>query len=54
MANRHQLLTGKVGSPKRDELKKNQYFVIMLKEARKEAHMTQEELKTRNKKELYI
>lgn len=38
---------GKVGSPKRDEFEeKAQYFVIstMLKEARKEAHMTQEEL----------
>jgi len=38
---------GKIGSSKRDEFEeKAQYFVIstMLKEARKEAHMTQEEL----------
>lgn len=38
---------GKIGSHKRDEFEeKAQYFVIsaMLKEARKEAHMTQDEL----------
>ena len=38
---------GKIGSTKRDEFEeKAQYFVIsvMLKEARKEAHMTQDEL----------
>ena len=38
---------GKVGTPKRDEFEeKSQYFVIseMLKEARKEAQMTQEQL----------
>lgn len=38
---------GKIGVPKRDAFEeKAQYFVIseMLKEARKEAHMTQEEL----------
>ncbi len=38
---------GKIGSSKRDEFEeKAQYFVIstMLKEARKEAHMTQDEL----------
>ena len=38
---------GKIGSPKRDEFEeKAQYFVIsvMLKEARREAHMTQDEL----------
>ncbi len=38
---------GKIGSPKRDEFEqKAQYFVIsvMLKEARKEAKMTQDEL----------
>ena len=38
---------GKIGSNKRDEFEeKAQYFVIsaMLKEARKEAHMTQDEL----------
>ncbi|MEO8759897.1 MAG: helix-turn-helix transcriptional regulator [Bacteroidia bacterium] len=38
---------GKFGSTKRDEFEeKAQYFVIssMLKEARKEAHMTQDEL----------
>ena len=38
---------GKVGTPKRDKFEeKAQYFIIseMLKEARKEANMTQEEL----------
>jgi|SRR3954464_11819152 HTH-type transcriptional regulator/antitoxin HipB len=38
---------GKIGAAKRDEFEeKAQYFVIsaILKEARKEAHMTQEEL----------
>ena len=38
---------GKIGSPKRDEYEaKANYFVIseMLKEARKEAHITQEQL----------
>lgn len=38
---------GKIGTPKRDSFEeKAQYFVIssMLKEARKEAHMTQDEL----------
>ena len=38
---------GKVGTPKRDEFEaKANYFVIseMLKEARKEAHITQEQL----------
>ena len=38
---------GKIGSEKRDNFeKKAQYFVIseMLKEARKEAHMTQDQL----------
>jgi HTH-type transcriptional regulator/antitoxin HipB len=38
---------GKIGAPKRDRFEeKAQYFVIseMLKEARKEAHMTQDEL----------
>jgi DNA-binding XRE family transcriptional regulator len=38
---------GKVGTPKRDKLEeKAQYFIIseMLKEARREAHLTQEQL----------
>ena len=38
---------GKIGEPKRDKFEeKAQYFVIseMLKEARKEAHMTQDQL----------
>jgi DNA-binding XRE family transcriptional regulator len=38
---------GKIGTPKRDKFEENaQYFVIseMLKAARKEAHMTQDEL----------
>jgi HTH-type transcriptional regulator/antitoxin HipB len=41
---------GKIGSTKRDEFEeKAQYFVIssMLKEARKEANMTQDELATK-------
>lgn len=41
---------GKIGAPRRDEFEeKAQYFVIssLLKEARKEANMTQEELATK-------
>ena len=50
---------GKVGTPKRDKFEeKAQYFIIseMLKEARREAHLTQEQLaqKVGTQKKLHI